>query len=82
MKRNGVIYSSCVLYPNLGFFFLKLEWQINVLFFPFQNTVENIAALLEIVRIYSYRDIPPTPDAVQTLVEMGFQESDVIEVRK
>lgn len=44
--------------------------------------MENIAALLEIVRIYSYRDIPPTPDAVQTLVEMGFQESDVIEVRK
>ncbi|XP_019892782.2 ubiquitin-associated domain-containing protein 1 isoform X2 [Musca domestica] len=46
------------------------------------NTVENIAALLEIVRIYSYRDIPPTPDAVQTLVEMGFQESDVIEALK
>uniref|UniRef100_A0A1I8PEI9 UBA domain-containing protein n=1 Tax=Stomoxys calcitrans TaxID=35570 RepID=A0A1I8PEI9_STOCA len=46
------------------------------------STVENIAALLEIVRIYSYRDIPPTPDAVETLVEMGFQESDVIQALK
>ncbi|XP_075165434.1 kip1 ubiquitination-promoting complex subunit 2 isoform X2 [Haematobia irritans] len=46
------------------------------------STVENIASLLEIVRIYSYRDIPPTPDAVQSLVDMGFQESDVVQALK
>ncbi|KAM7345216.1 kip1 ubiquitination-promoting complex subunit 2 [Cochliomyia hominivorax] len=44
--------------------------------------VENIAALLEIVRIYSHRDIPPTPETIQNLVDMGFQEVDVIEALK
>ncbi|XP_065367521.1 ubiquitin-associated domain-containing protein 1 [Calliphora vicina] len=44
--------------------------------------IENIAALLEIVRIYSHRDIPPSPETIQNLVDMGFQEPDVIEALK
>ncbi|KAI9583674.1 ubiquitin-associated domain-containing protein 1 [Glossina fuscipes] len=42
------------------------------------SPVENVAALLEIVRIYSHREIPPTADSIQNLVEMGFHEPDVI----
>ncbi|XP_023296938.2 ubiquitin-associated domain-containing protein 1 isoform X1 [Lucilia cuprina] len=44
--------------------------------------IDNIAALLEIVRIYSHRDIPPTPETIQNLVEMGFPETEVIEALK
>lgn len=40
--------------------------------------MENVAALLEIVRIYSHREIPPTADSIQNLVDMGFHEPDVI----
>lgn len=47
-----------------------------------QGPIENIAALLEIVRIYSHRDIPPSPETIQNLVDMGFLESDVIEALK
>lgn len=44
--------------------------------------MDNISALLEIVRIYSHRDIPPTTETIQTLVDMGFPEAEVIEALK
>ena len=44
--------------------------------------MENTQALLEIVRIYSHRDIPPTPETVSSLVEMGFEESEVLTALK
>lgn len=44
--------------------------------------MDNISALLEIVRIYSHRDIPPSADTIQTLVDMGFPEAEVIEALK
>ncbi|XP_055384623.1 ubiquitin-associated domain-containing protein 1 isoform X2 [Condylostylus longicornis] len=43
------------------------------------SIVDNIEALLEIVRIYSYRDVPPQPHVVSSLIEMGFSEADVRE---
>ncbi|XP_067628098.1 ubiquitin-associated domain-containing protein 1 isoform X2 [Eurosta solidaginis] len=42
------------------------------------SIVENTEALLEIVRIYSHRDIPPTTETISSLVEMGFEEAEVL----
>ncbi|XP_053963937.1 ubiquitin-associated domain-containing protein 1 isoform X2 [Anastrepha ludens] len=46
------------------------------------SIVENTEALLEIVRIYSHRDIPPTPETISSLVEMGFEETEVLQALK
>ncbi|EDW60320.2 ubiquitin-associated domain-containing protein 1 [Drosophila virilis] len=42
------------------------------------ETIENTAALLQIVRIYSHRDAPPTDEIVESLTEMGFEEAAVL----
>lgn len=70
---SGIISSdvSCLLSAPTPFLFIYY-------FCDLQSPIENIAALLEIVRIYSHRDIPPSAEAIQNLVDMGFQESDVI----
>lgn len=44
--------------------------------------MENTEALLEIVRIYSHRDMPPTPETINSLVEMGFEETEVLQALK
>lgn len=44
--------------------------------------VENTEALLEIVRIYSHRDMPPSPETINSLVEMGFEETEVLKALK
>ncbi|XP_036334412.1 ubiquitin-associated domain-containing protein 1 [Rhagoletis pomonella] len=46
------------------------------------SIVENTEALLEIVRIYSHRDIPPSPETISSLVEMGFEETEVLNALK
>ncbi|XP_050324084.1 ubiquitin-associated domain-containing protein 1 isoform X1 [Bactrocera neohumeralis] len=46
------------------------------------SIVENTEALLEIVRIYSHRDMPPTPETINSLVEMGFEETEVLKALK
>lgn len=38
--------------------------------------------MLEIVRIYSHREMPPTPETISALVEMGFAESEVLNALK
>ncbi|EDW10425.2 ubiquitin-associated domain-containing protein 1 [Drosophila mojavensis] len=42
------------------------------------ETIENTAALLQIVRIYSHRDTPPNDEIVESLTEMGFEEDAVL----
>ncbi|XP_037928206.1 ubiquitin-associated domain-containing protein 1-like [Teleopsis dalmanni] len=46
------------------------------------SVLENIAALLEIVRIFSHRDVPPRLDIVNEIVEMGFERNDVFTALK
>ncbi|XP_033148910.1 ubiquitin-associated domain-containing protein 1 isoform X1 [Drosophila busckii] len=46
------------------------------------ESIENTAALLQIVRIYSHRDSPPNEDIVEALTEMGFEEAAVITALK
>ncbi|XP_068145116.1 ubiquitin-associated domain-containing protein 1-like [Drosophila tropicalis] len=46
------------------------------------DTVENTAALMEIVRIYSHRDTPPSEEIVESLTEMGFEETAVLTALK
>ncbi|XP_030380767.1 ubiquitin-associated domain-containing protein 1 [Scaptodrosophila lebanonensis] len=46
------------------------------------ETIENTAALMEIVRIYSHREVPPSEEIVESLTEMGFEESTVIAALK
>ncbi|XP_052902064.1 ubiquitin-associated domain-containing protein 1 [Anopheles moucheti] len=40
---------------------------------------ENIAALLEIVRLYSEKTVVPMPELVSSIAEMGFEEENVRE---
>lgn len=41
-----------------------------------QNTIkDNIESLLEIIRIYCQRDIAPSADMIQLMIEMGFDEA-------
>ncbi|XP_017093955.2 ubiquitin-associated domain-containing protein 1 isoform X1 [Drosophila bipectinata] len=46
------------------------------------EVIENTAALMEIVRIYSHRDSPPGDDIVESLTEMGFEEAAVLAALK
>ncbi|XP_022230271.1 ubiquitin-associated domain-containing protein 1 [Drosophila obscura] len=46
------------------------------------ETIENTAALMEIVRIYSHRDSPPSEEIVESLTEMGFEEAAVVSALK
>ncbi|KAH8402475.1 hypothetical protein KR009_012215 [Drosophila setifemur] len=46
------------------------------------ETIENTAALMEIVRIYSHRDSPPSDEIVESLTEMGFEEAAVMAALK
>ncbi|XP_062128750.1 ubiquitin-associated domain-containing protein 1 [Drosophila sulfurigaster albostrigata] len=46
------------------------------------ETVENTAALMQIVRIYSHRDTPPNEELIESLTEMGFEENAVISALK
>ncbi|XP_034652468.1 ubiquitin-associated domain-containing protein 1 [Drosophila subobscura] len=46
------------------------------------ETSENTAALMEIVRIYSHRDSPPSEEIVESLTEMGFEEAAVVSALK
>ncbi|XP_033154617.1 ubiquitin-associated domain-containing protein 1 isoform X1 [Drosophila mauritiana] len=46
------------------------------------ETIENTAALIEIVRIYSHRDSPPSDEIVESLTEMGFEETAVLAALK
>jgi len=47
-----------------------------------KETIENTAALIEIVRIYSHRDSPPSDEIVESLTEMGFEETAVLAALK
>ncbi|XP_032596768.1 ubiquitin-associated domain-containing protein 1 [Drosophila grimshawi] len=42
------------------------------------ESIENTAALLQIVRIYSHRDTPPNEEIVGALTDMGFDEAAVL----
>ncbi|EDV36864.2 uncharacterized protein Dana_GF11731 [Drosophila ananassae] len=46
------------------------------------EVIENTAALMEIVRIYSHRDSPPSDEIVESLTEMGFEEAAVLAALK
>uniref|UniRef100_A0A182QUM5 UBA domain-containing protein n=1 Tax=Anopheles farauti TaxID=69004 RepID=A0A182QUM5_9DIPT len=46
---------------------------------PFVKKQENIAALLEIVRLYSEKSVVPVPELVASIAEMGFEEETVRE---
>ncbi|XP_017051301.1 ubiquitin-associated domain-containing protein 1 isoform X2 [Drosophila ficusphila] len=46
------------------------------------EAIENTAALIEIVRIYSHRDSPPSDEIVESLTEMGFEETAVLAALK
>lgn len=46
------------------------------------NSTENIEALLDIVRIYSHRDMPPSREMINALVDMGFTEPEVLKALK
>ncbi|XP_050069301.1 ubiquitin-associated domain-containing protein 1 [Anopheles maculipalpis] len=46
---------------------------------PFTMKCENIAALLEIVRLYSEQTVIPDPELVSSIAEMGFEEENVLE---
>ncbi|XP_017032987.1 ubiquitin-associated domain-containing protein 1 [Drosophila kikkawai] len=46
------------------------------------EAIENTAALMEIVRIYSHRDSPPSDEIVESLTEMGFEEAAVLAALK
>ncbi|KAH8355301.1 hypothetical protein KR093_010716 [Drosophila rubida] len=46
------------------------------------ETIENTAALMQIVRIYSHRDTPPNEELIESLTEMGFEENAVISALK
>ncbi|KAM8713746.1 hypothetical protein ACLKA7_013986 [Drosophila subpalustris] len=46
------------------------------------ETIENTAALMQIVRIYSHRDSPPNEELIESLTEMGFEENAVISALK
>uniref|UniRef100_A0A182NFH0 UBA domain-containing protein n=1 Tax=Anopheles dirus TaxID=7168 RepID=A0A182NFH0_9DIPT len=47
---------------------------------PFAVKHENVAALLEIVRLYSEKSVVPVPELVASIAEMGFEEETVREV--
>ncbi|KAL5280786.1 UBAC1 family protein [Megaselia abdita] len=44
--------------------------------------VNKTETLIEIVRIYSQRYIPPQPETIQSLVEMGFDEENILSALK
>uniref|UniRef100_A0A182XX00 UBA domain-containing protein n=1 Tax=Anopheles stephensi TaxID=30069 RepID=A0A182XX00_ANOST len=46
---------------------------------PFTIKRENVAALLEIVRLYSEKTVVPDPELVSSIAEMGFKEDNVRE---
>ncbi|XP_049285823.1 ubiquitin-associated domain-containing protein 1 isoform X1 [Anopheles funestus] len=46
---------------------------------PFTIKRENIAALLEIVHLYSEKTVVPMPELVSSIAEMGFEEENVRE---
>uniref|UniRef100_A0A182MGH7 UBA domain-containing protein n=1 Tax=Anopheles culicifacies TaxID=139723 RepID=A0A182MGH7_9DIPT len=46
---------------------------------PFTIKRENVAALLEIVRLYSEKTVVPMPELVSSIAEMGFEEENVRE---
>lgn len=50
--------------------------------FQDNSSLNNIAALLAIVRIYCQKEIPPPDDMVRLIKDMGFDEPDVIEALK
>lgn len=39
------------------------------------NTTNNIESLLEIIRIYGQRNSPPSAEAIQLFIDMGFEEA-------
>lgn len=43
---------------------------------------DNIESLLEIIRIYCQRDLPPPPEMIQFIVAMGFDEATAREALK
>uniref|UniRef100_T1H4U4 UBA domain-containing protein n=1 Tax=Megaselia scalaris TaxID=36166 RepID=T1H4U4_MEGSC len=47
-----------------------------------RKIVNKTEILLEIVRIYSQRYIPPQPETIQSLVEMGFDEENILSALK
>ncbi|XP_055857212.1 ubiquitin-associated domain-containing protein 1 isoform X2 [Episyrphus balteatus] len=49
---------------------------------PENDIFENINALLEIVRSYSHREIPPSKETVMSLIEMGFEEKEILKALK
>lgn len=51
---------------------------MGVSLFP-QIKRENVAALLEIVRLYSEKTVVPVPELVSSIAEMGFEEENVRE---
>lgn len=49
----------------------------------FQNTIkDNIESLLEIIRIYCQRNVAPSADMIQLMIEMGFDEAIAREALK
>lgn len=48
-----------------------------------QTTIkDNIESLLEIIRIYCQRELPPPPEMIQFIVGMGFDEAIAREALK
>lgn len=47
-----------------------------------QISRRNIDALLRIIRVYCHMDVPPQPDMIRLIRDMGFAEKDVIAALK
>lgn len=57
-------------------------FRLNSFCTTLKEVVENTAALMEIVRIYSHRDSPPSDEIVESLTDMGFEEAAVLAALK
>lgn len=56
---------------------------IDIILIHLQVTVkDNIESLLEIIRIYSQRELPPPPEMIQLIIDMGFDEATAREALK
>jgi len=68
--------------PNLLIDDLQQSSSLSQKFNNTKTPRENIEALLEIIRIYSARDIPASNEMIASITEMGFSEAEAREALK
>lgn len=60
----------------------KPEYLLKISHFIQTTIKDNVESLLEIIRIYCQRDLPPPPEMIQFIVGMGFDEATAREALK